>query len=255
MIEVRKLSFAYRKPVNVLAKVSFEFEKGQILTILGPNGCGKTTLLKAILGFLPIAGGSVFINGAPVESYSRSLLAKLLAYVPQSAPGVYPYKVRDMVLMGRTCRRRWGGFDREDPKIAARASAQVGVETLADRAVTELSGGQRQLVIIARALAQDSQFILMDEPTTGLDLSNQAMVLKAMKRLHEEEKVSFLLTTHHPEQAVFLGGQALMIKMGRVVATGTAKNLATPKALEDLYDLEPGLLAQMGLAPACFGPA
>ncbi|MDR1607878.1 MAG: ABC transporter ATP-binding protein, partial [Deltaproteobacteria bacterium] len=180
MIEVRRLSFGYCRCAGVLKEISFELNKGQTLSILGPNGCGKTTLLKAILGFLPIRQETIFLNGSPLESYARNSLAKVMSYVPQLRDGVFPYRVRDMVLMGRTGRRHWGGFSSADEKKADEAIDKVGVKSLARRPVTELSGGQQQLVIIARALAQDSQFVLMDEPTSGLDLANQTLVLNVM---------------------------------------------------------------------------
>ncbi|MDR1873253.1 MAG: ABC transporter ATP-binding protein [Deltaproteobacteria bacterium] len=255
MIDVKGLSFAYRRHTPTLMDVSFQLGPGDILSILGPNGCGKTTLLKSILGFLPINPKTVFINSHPVESYPRSFLAKILAYVPQFHGGVFPFKVLDMVMMGRTARRKWGGFDRQDIQKAHQALERVGISSLANQTFTELSGGQKQLVIIARALAQSSQFILMDEPTSGLDLSNQTMVLRTMKRLHETEGLTFLMTTHHPEQALYLGGQVLMMRAGRVVSLGAARLLTTAAAVEDLYGLEAGLLESMGLVPACLGNA
>ncbi|MDR1608057.1 MAG: ABC transporter ATP-binding protein, partial [Deltaproteobacteria bacterium] len=131
---------------------------------------------------------------------------------------------------------------------------KVGVKSLARRPVTELSGGQQQLVIIARALAQDSQFVLMDEPTSGLDLANQTLVLNVMRRL-QNEGLSFLMTTHHPEQAMYLGGQVLMLKAGQIQGWGEAQKLTTVAAVESLYDLEPGLLNRMGLISACLEKA
>jgi iron complex transport system ATP-binding protein len=255
MIDVSRLSFSYRRSQAVLSEVAFKLEKGQTLSILGPNGCGKTTLLKAILGFLPIEKKTIFINGAPLESYSRDSLARILSYVPQLHGQAFPFKVRDIALMGRTGRRKWGGFDKKDQASADLALERVGVAHLAQRPVTELSGGQRQLVVIARALAQNSEFVLMDEPTSGLDLSNQAMVLKTMRRLHEEEGLSFLMTTHHPEQAFYLGGQVLMVKDGRVIRWGPAQKITTTETVEELYNLEPGLLRRMGLIPSCLGQA
>ncbi|MDR1085835.1 MAG: ABC transporter ATP-binding protein [Deltaproteobacteria bacterium] len=255
MIDIRSLSFAYYHGADVLADVSFSMELGQMISVLGPNGCGKTTLMKAILGFLPIARKTVFINKNPLENYSRTSLAKILAYVPQHHGSVFPYTVREMVLMGRTGARRWGGFSGEDNQKADEALELCQITSLADRSFLELSGGQKQLVVIARALAQNSPYILMDEPTSGLDLSNQVLVLKSMKKLHEENRLSFLMTTHHPEQAVYLGGQVLMMKDGSVAAWGAARQLTTSKTVEELYSLEPGLLSEMGLVPACLGRA
>ncbi|MDR1049741.1 MAG: ABC transporter ATP-binding protein [Deltaproteobacteria bacterium] len=251
MIDVRGLSFAYYRSDNVLADVSFRLDPGEMISVLGPNGCGKTTLLKAILGFLPISTKTIFINQHPVEDYSRPSLARILAYVPQYNGSVFPYSVRDMVLMGRTGFRRWGGYSGQDRRKVDEALDLVQITALSTRSFLELSGGQKQLVIIARALAQNSSFILMDEPTSGLDLSNQILVLKTMKKLHEDKKLSFLMTTHHPEQAVYLGGQVLMMKDGSVSACGQAKLLITPRTVEELYNLEPGLLTEMGLVPTC----
>ncbi|MDR2140622.1 MAG: ABC transporter ATP-binding protein [Deltaproteobacteria bacterium] len=255
MIDIRGLTFAYPHSRPVLTDISFHLGPGQTLSILGPNGCGKTTLLKAILGFLAVKAKTIFLNGAPLETHSRAALAKLMAYVPQANGSVFPYLSGDLVLMGRTGRRKWGGFDQADHRKAQEALELVGISHLAQRPYPELSGGQRQLVNIARALAQDSQFIFMDEPTSGLDLSNQALVLQTMEKIHQEKKVSFLMTTHRPEQSVYLGGEVLMLKRGQILGWGPARQLINSAAVEDLYSLEPGLLNKLGLIPACFGQA
>jgi iron complex transport system ATP-binding protein len=253
MINIQNLSFAYHRHTAVLKDVTFSLKPGQLISVLGPNGCGKTTLLKAMLGFLPIKGESIFINGPALENFSKPSLDKLLEYVPQYNGSVFAFSVREMVLMGRTCGRRWGSFSGEDILKAQKALDLVQIASLADRSFLELSGGQKQLVIIARALAQNSPYIFMDEPTAGLDLSNQIVVLKTMKMLHEDMGLSFLMTTHNPEQAVYLGGEVLMMKEGRVTAWGAARELTTPGSVEELYGLKPGLLAEMGLVPACLG--
>ncbi|MDR1394772.1 MAG: ABC transporter ATP-binding protein [Deltaproteobacteria bacterium] len=254
MIDIRQLNFSYRPGSPVLAGISACLRKGQVVSVLGPNGCGKTTLLKAVLGFLPVSCRTIFIDEKPLESFSRPALARILAYVPQSHGSVFAYQVRDMVLMGRTGCRRFGGFSAKDQQKAQEALDLVRISHLARRSFPELSGGQQQLVIIARALAQDSSFIFMDEPTSGLDLANQTLVLKTMKKLHEERGLSFLMTTHHPEQAVYLGGQVLMMKAGQVKAAGEARKLTTARMVEELYDLSPGLLTEMGLVPSGLDP-
>jgi iron complex transport system ATP-binding protein len=236
MIEIHDLTLGYRKNTPVLKNVSLAIGPGEAVNILGPNGCGKTTLLKAMLGFLPVPPECLFLDGRPIEKMKRSDLARRLAYVPQSHHGVFPYTAREVVLMGRTIHSPWLRFSPEDHQQTQAALAKVRMSRLADRSYLELSGGERQLILIARALAQNCSYVIMDEPVGGLDYGHQFHMLDIIKDLAAAGP-AIVLTTHHPEQAVFLGGRALLIKEGRLIADGPAEEIVTRPRVCDLYGL------------------
>ena len=172
MIDVRDITFSYGAE-PVLRDVSFQVESGQFVCILGANGCGKTTLLKTMLGFFRPQGGSVLLDGENVHTMDVRRMAQKVAYIPQSHVPPFPYRVIDVVLMGRTpYLSRTYRPTQEDYQIAMDALERLGITCLADRRYTALSGGQRQLVIIARAIAQQTGTIIMDEPTASLDFGN-----------------------------------------------------------------------------------
>jgi iron complex transport system ATP-binding protein len=236
MIEVRNLSFGYSKNRQVLKDVSFNAGKGEIVNILGPNGCGKSTLIKIILGFLSVKRGMVKIDGRDAQDIKRHEMASLLSYVPQLHSGVFSYTVLDVVLMGRITRSPWYKYTDKDYEIAYAALDRVRLRKFADRSYLHLSGGERQLVLIARALTQNSTYFIMDEPVTGLDYGNQFLLLQVIKEL-SEEGLSFLLTTHHPEHAVFLGGRALLIKDGQLMGDGIPYEVITTNCICNLYNM------------------
>lgn len=239
MIEIRNLHFTYIPRHEILRGINLSVQPGEVVNILGPNGCGKTTLLKLILGFLPASPGSALINGEDIRRFSRRGLARLLAYVPQAHNGVFNYTATEMVMMGRTAASPWLRFSQDDHRRAATALERVRIGHLANRHYLYLSGGERQLVLIARALAQNSTFLIMDEPVSGLDYGNQFHLLKVIRELSDAGGPGFILTTHHPEQAVFLGGRAVLIKEGRVTADGPAQSIINRQAVCDLYSLPP----------------
>ena len=164
-IDVRELSFAYGRR-QVLRNVTFRAEPGQLVAVLGPNGAGKSTLFRCILGFLPRYRGDIALGGHALRSLDRRALARLAAYIPQTSAPVYNYTVRDTVLMGADPFHAPG---RRQQETADRALEQLGIQDLWDRGVNEISGGERQLALIARAMAQQARILLMDEPTASLD--------------------------------------------------------------------------------------
>ena len=245
MIRVQNLTFAYHRHPPVLHDVSFAMERGEIVSILGPNGCGKSTLLKAILGLLPLSNGAVCIDDVPVASLSRKELAKKLAYVPQQHTGVYHYTALDMTLMGRTGDNPWRRYSEKDYSNARQALERVGMGHLAAHSYLRLSGGERQLVLIARALAQGSGFMVMDEPVSGLDYGNQFRLLETITSLRREG-VTIILTSHNPEQTILLGGRAIFLQQGRLVTDGPASDITTERVCA-LYNLSPSTLRQAGI--------
>ena len=236
MIEIRDLTLGYPKGPPVIKNFSLSIKAGEVVNILGPNGCGKTTLLKALLRFLPSPPGHIFLDGRPLEKIKRRDLAGRLAYVPQQHHGVFPYPALEVVLMGRTAASPWLKFSAQDRERAAEALERVRLGPLAQKSYLEMSSGQRQLVLIARALAQDCAGLIMDEPASGLDYGNQSRLLDLIGELAAAGP-AIILTTHHPEQAVHLGGRAVLMAEGRLIDDGPARTLITLRRVRSLYGL------------------
>ncbi|MCL4766583.1 MAG: ABC transporter ATP-binding protein [Hyphomicrobiaceae bacterium] len=233
-LEVRDLAFGYpERPVG--RDVSLTVEPGEVLCLLGPNGCGKTTLFKTMLGLLRSQGGAVLLDGAPLSRFPRSEIARRIAYVPQAQASPFPYTALDLVLMGRVAHRGvFAGPTLEDREIAAAALDELGIGNLAHRDVTRLSGGQRQLVMVARAVAQAAPFLIMDEPTASLDFGNQVVVLMEVKRL-AARGAGVVLSTHQPDQAFAVADRVCLMRDGQTVAIGLPVETLTSERLEDVY--------------------
>ena len=229
-IEVERLSFSYGTH-PVLRDVSFRAEPGQLVAVLGPNGAGKSTLFRCMLGFLPHYQGSISLCGQDVRHLPRRELAHLAAYIPQSSAPVYNYTVRDTVLMGADPFHAPGPSQQE---TADRVLETLGIRDLADRGINEISGGERQLTLIARALAQQARILLMDEPAANLDYGNQFRLLQQVRRL-TEQGYTVLLSTHDPEHALRFATHVLALHGGTVAACGPVEEMLTEELLHTLY--------------------
>lgn len=187
MLEIQHLRYQYRAGINVLDDVSLSLDKGEILCLLGPNGTGKTTLLRCLLGFNRAQGGDILLDGRSLLRIPQHTRAKLTAYVPQSTTLAFSYEAREVVLMGRVAHLTPGAsHTAEDKRIAMQMLEALQIEHLATRRFQELSGGERQMVLIARALAQQADYLVMDEPTANLDYSNQVKILKVIRDLAKQ---------------------------------------------------------------------
>lgn len=234
LIEVRDLSFAYgRRPV--LQNIEFSVPRGEVLALLGPNGSGKTTLLKLLLGFLPARSGVVLFEGRPVRTLDRRRLARRLAYVPQVHRAAFAYLVLDVVLMGRTPHQGFfSPFSRTDRVLAEQALDKLGVWHLRHRPYTEISGGERQLALIARALCQGAQTFILDEPANGLDYGNQIRLLEQLAEL-AGDGYTFVMSTHFPDHVLWVASQVVMLHGGMVMAQGGPDQVLTGANLGRLY--------------------
>ena len=233
-LELRDLAFGYPgKPVG--RGVTLAVEAGQVLCLLGPNGCGKTTLFKSMLGLLQLQGGEIAIDGEPIARWPPSRLAQAMAYVPQAHVAYFPFTVLDMVLMGRTA--RLGLFAAPGAVDVAAAEAALDalrVRHLARQPYTEISGGQRQLVLIARALAQQAKMLVMDEPTASLDFGNQILVLNHVRAL-ARRGLGIILSTHDPDQAFACADRVAMLHEGRLLHAGPPQQVITGDSLREVY--------------------
>lgn len=230
-------------------------QPGQVLALLGPNGGGKTTLLKTLLGLLRPLGGQVELDGRPLHALSAAARARRLAYVPQSHVGAFAFSVADLVLMGRTAHGSlFAAPSAHDHAVAQAAIERLGIAHLAARPATMVSGGERQLALIARALAQEAQLMVLDEPTAALDFGNQGKVMREIRRL-ADEGLGVLFTTHDPNHATRFADQALLIRQGRTLASGPVAEVVTQAQLERLYDAPVEALGATGGGRAAFLPA
>jgi iron complex transport system ATP-binding protein len=228
------LAFGYGARV-VGRDVSLEIRRGEALALLGPNGGGKTTLLKTMLGLLGPLGGAVTLDGRRLADVAIAERARSIGYVPQAHAGAFAFSVRDVVLMGRTAHQ--GLFAKPsaaDRAIAEQKLAELGVAHLSERPYTMISGGERQLVLIARALAQEPRYVLLDEPTASLDFGNQGKVMRRIGAL-AEQGLGVLFTTHDPNQALRHATRVAMLSRGELLATGEPGDILTVPRLEALY--------------------
>jgi iron complex transport system ATP-binding protein len=234
MLSVRDLQFGYATKA-VGRHVSLEVRGGEVLCLLGPNGSGKTTLFKTMLGLLPAQAGEVLLEGRPLAGLPRLEIARRVAYVPQAHAAHFPFRVLDMVVMGRTAHLGLlAAPGREDRAKAMAALEGLGIADLADSEYTRISGGQRQLALIARALAQDAPAIVMDEPTASLDFGNQVVVLGEVKRL-AQRGLAVVLSTHDPDHAFSVGSRVALLDDGHLIAQGRPADVLTPERLCAVY--------------------
>jgi len=234
-ITAENLSHSFGEDL-VLRNVSFSIPKKDFFIIIGPNGSGKTTLLKVMSGILKPKNGQVKILNRPIDQYHRKALARTIAFVPQKAPTDFPFSVAEVVLMGRSPYLGMLGLEEEnDLKIAKEAIAFTAMENLAHRKLDQLSGGEQQRTFIARAICQEPDIILLDEPTASLDLAYQAKIMDLMEKLKNEKGITVVMVSHDVNLAAMYADHLLLLHKGQVLCQGLPDEVLTYKTLEAAY--------------------
>jgi iron complex transport system ATP-binding protein len=237
LLEVKNLSCGYKNQA-IIENVSFCLSKGEILCLFGPNGVGKTTFFKTLMGFLKSLNGEILVKQQDLEQMDRKKVAKYIAYVPQAHQMAFEFKVIDVVVLGRIAH-----MDKRksptaiDYKKAWEALERLKMTHLGEKLYTQISGGERQMVLIARALTQDAPILIMDEPTSNLDFGNQIKVMEQINRL-KEQGYAVIMTTHSPDQVLLCGDKVMIFHGGKLLRVGTPQNIMTPQLMKEIYDVE-----------------
>ncbi len=226
----------------VLEHLNLEIGKGEVWCVLGANGIGKTTLFQTILGSLPPLNGTILLDQTEIHTLSKRELARKIAYVPQYHTPPFPFTVREIVLMGRNAYIDSFGMPvKADEEIAEQMMENLGIRHLADKVYTKISGGERQMALIARAMTQQAQILFMDEPSSSLDYGNQIQILKQIERL-AGEGITVVFTSHHPEHAFLCHANVAVIKGKNELLTGKAEELITSELLYAIYGIHSRIL-------------
>ncbi|WP_027399116.1 ABC transporter ATP-binding protein [Anaerovorax odorimutans] len=223
--------------VDIVRDVSFTLRSGEVLCLLGPNGVGKTTLFKSLLGFLPLHGGNISLDGKPLcfSDYKRQ--AALIGYVPQVHEPPFPFQVLDVVVMGSIVRMNYfSGPSHGEYSKAEEILEMLGVSYLSNKVYTEISGGERQMVLIARALMQEPKFLMMDEPTSNLDFGNQMRVLQQVQML-AEQGMGIIMTSHFPDHAFLCCNKAAVMCKDTSFKVGSVQDIVTEDVLHKAYGI------------------
>lgn len=247
MIKVINATFAYDKE-DIFRDINLDINEGEIYCLFGPNGCGKSTLIQCILGILTLKSGSITLRGQDVSTMKPQMVAKEAAYIPQVHDKAFPFKVIDVVMMGRTAHT--GMFSlpgSEDRKIAEEALKMVGISQFRDRPYTQLSGGETQLVLVARALAQQAPALIMDEPTAHLDFRNELGFLETTVKLVKSTGITVIIATHSPNHALYFEGCALNTRVAlmnnqQIVLQGTPSSVLTVENMTSTFNIESKVL-------------
>lgn len=241
LFDVKNISFSY-DDVEIFSKISFSVEKGDVLCILGPNGTGKTTLIKCLNGLHDINDGEILINGENIKKLSFKEISRHIGYIPQSHVPSFPFKVLDVVVMGRApYLNLTDSPKKEDIEIAINSLKILGIENLKDKEYTNLSGGERQLVFLARILCQQPDILILDEPTSHLDFGNQIKFLEIVDNL-AKEGLSIIMTSHFPDHAFLSSNKVAIMKEKKFIDFGSPDDVVTEENLKEAYSIDVKLI-------------
>ena len=233
-IRVNDLCFSYGEK-QVLRSVSVGAEYGEFLSVLGPNGAGKSTLFRCMLGILAPSAGATLVDGEDISAMTAARLARAIAYIPQSHNPVFNFSVRDVVLMGTTAQlSRFSSPGKKEVQLAEAAMERIGISHLRSRGCGNISGGELQLALIARAMAQQAKILVMDEPSASLDYGNKLRLMETVKGL-TREGYTVIQSTHDPDQAYLYSDQILALYDGRILARGTPRETISSSLISRLY--------------------
>jgi iron complex transport system ATP-binding protein len=236
-VEVSNLSFSYGDRL-IIDKINFYVEDGQLISVLGPNGVGKSTLFRCILGLLKDYTGKIFLTGKDIKKLSTGEMAKLIAYIPQSHYPSFNYSVFDMVLMGTAVQiSSLSSPGKKQIELVNRALDKMGIYHLKERGYMQISGGERQLVLLARALVQEAKILVLDEPTSNLDFGNQIKVMLQIKNL-AKEGYTIIQSTHNPDQTFLFSDKIIAMKGGRIIKYGKPDDIISNDLIQSLYDVD-----------------
>lgn len=242
IFKVESGSYSYTMQKLLLQDINIEVKKGEVLTILGPNGIGKTTLLKCMMGILKWQKGQSLIDDRPLSGLSTKEVWKRMAYVPQAKSSVMPYTALEMIVLGRSAHiellKQPG---KKDLEIAEKVMAELGIEALKDKSCTQMSGGELQMVLMARALASQPELLILDEPESNLDFKNQLIILKTIQQLSKELGISCIVNTHYPEHALRIGDKALLLSRNGEKFYGGTKKIITQENITKVFEVEAAL--------------
>lgn len=238
IVLINNLTFAYNRDKTVLYKINARICRGDLITLLGPNGVGKSTLLNCVIGLLRVKSNTIRLNEHDISSLSIKEIAQNIAYVPQQFQNNFNYTVREYTTMGRTAHKSIFEMPSEnDYRIADKALEKLNVLYLQAKLFNEISGGEQQQVCIARAIAQQPKLIVLDEPTSALDYDNQIKVLNLTKKL-SEFGYAVLMTTHNPEHSLLLSSTVWLLDRDGQMTVGSSEDLITEKTLRSLYSTD-----------------
>jgi len=234
-VTVEGVGYQYSRAA-VLRQVSLDVSPGEFFIIAGPNGSGKTTLLKIMAGIFKAQSGRISVRGKPIQEYGKKAFARVVAYVPQAVDESFPFTVLQTALLGRTPHLGMLGIERQpDREIALDALAFTGVDHLANRRSEQLSGGERQRVQIARAVCQEPEILLLDEPTASLDPAHQIRIMDLMDNLRSARGLTVIMVSHDLNIAAMYADRILVLKEGAVVHCGAPADVLVPDILEETY--------------------
>jgi iron complex transport system ATP-binding protein len=236
MISIKNISFSYDTVRDTIKNISFNLNKGELIALLGPNGSGKTTILKCLNGTIKPKTGEIYIENHNIKNLSYKEIAKFISVVPQEHSAIFSYLVIDIVAMGITPYLSFGRMPtKKDYRTAYTKLEFFNIQHLAEKNYNQLSGGEKQLVLIARALMQNTDYLIMDEPTSHLDFKNQHLLMKELKKLSENGK-SVITALHDPNLALRFCDRIIMVKNGEVIFSGENTKVMNPQNLQILYD-------------------
>ena len=242
ILEINRGEFSYNGEKMIFEDVNLSLEEGDVLCILGPNGTGKSTLIKCINGLLKLNHGKILLNDQNIYSMNKTDLAKIIGYIPQSHHSTFAFSVFDVVLMGRAPHLNLTSVPGEkDYKIAEEALKSLEILHLKDKTYTEISGGERQLVLIARVLAQQPKILLLDEPTSHLDFGNQIRTLEVINEL-SKRGLSVIMTSHFPDHAFLSSNKVAIMNHGTIMEMGTPEDVITEDNMKDAYGIDVKIL-------------